>query len=69
MQNDVSRQWALLTPLVPGDMLTAQAQQVESLGLSLDHLLRFDLDPASVSRISIGPWGAQVHSINERLYR
>ncbi len=39
------------------------------LGLSLDHLLRFDLDPASVSRISIGPWGAQVHSINERLYR
>jgi alkanesulfonate monooxygenase SsuD/methylene tetrahydromethanopterin reductase-like flavin-dependent oxidoreductase (luciferase family) len=34
MQNDVSRQWALLTPLVPGDMLTAQAQQVEAAGMA-----------------------------------
>ena len=32
MQNDISRQWALLTPFVPGEMLTAQAQQIESLG-------------------------------------
>jgi hypothetical protein len=34
MQNDISRQWALLTPLVPGELLTAQAQQVESLGMA-----------------------------------
>jgi probable F420-dependent oxidoreductase len=34
MQNDISRQWALLTPLVPGDMLTAQAQQVEAAGMA-----------------------------------
>jgi probable F420-dependent oxidoreductase len=34
MQNDVSRQWALLTPLVPGEMLTAQAQQIEALGMA-----------------------------------
>jgi ribonuclease H / adenosylcobalamin/alpha-ribazole phosphatase len=36
------------------------------LGLSLDHLLRFDVDPASVSRIAIGDWGAKVISLNER---
>ena len=34
MQNDISRQWAFLTPFVPGEMLTAQAQQVESLGMA-----------------------------------
>ena len=39
------------------------------LGLPLDNLLRFDVDPASVSRLSLGAWGARVHSINERLYQ
>ena len=39
------------------------------LGLPLDNLLRFDVDPASVSRIAIGNWGARVMSINERLYQ
>ena len=39
------------------------------MGLHLDHLLRFDVDPASVSRIAIGDWGARVISINERLYQ
>jgi probable phosphoglycerate mutase len=39
------------------------------LGLSLDNLLRFDVDPASVSRIAIGQWGTRVLSINERLYQ
>lgn len=39
------------------------------LGLPLDNLLRFDVDPASVSRIAIGTWGARVISINERLYQ
>lgn len=33
MQNDVSRQWAMLTPFVPGEVLTAQAQQIEAAGL------------------------------------
>ena len=40
-----------------------------TLGLSLDNILRFDIDPASVSRIEIGRWGARVRSINERLYQ
>lgn len=36
-----------------------------ALGLSLDHILKFDVDPASVSRLSVGSWGATVNSINE----
>lgn len=35
------------------------------LGLSLDRLLGFDVDPASVSRLAIGAWGGRVLSINE----
>lgn len=39
------------------------------LGLPFDNLLRFDVDPASVSRLVVGEWGARVSSINERLYQ
>jgi probable phosphoglycerate mutase len=39
------------------------------LGLPLDNLLRFDIDPASVSRLMVGAWGARVISVNERLYQ
>lgn len=35
------------------------------LGVSLDNILKFDIDPASVSRLSVGQWGATIHSINE----
>lgn len=35
------------------------------LGLSLDYLLRFDVAPASVSRIEVGDWGGRVLSLNE----
>ena len=35
------------------------------LGLPLDNLLRFEIAPASVSRIEAGPWGARVISLNE----
>lgn len=35
------------------------------LGLPLDRALSFDIDPASVSRVSVGDWGHQIHSINE----
>jgi alkanesulfonate monooxygenase SsuD/methylene tetrahydromethanopterin reductase-like flavin-dependent oxidoreductase (luciferase family) len=34
MENDISRQWTVLTPFVPGEMLTAQAKQVEAVGLA-----------------------------------
>ena len=39
------------------------------LGLPLDHMLRFDVEPASVSRLALGGWGARIMSINERLYQ
>ena len=35
------------------------------LGLSLDRILRFDVDAASVSRILAGEWGEKVISLNE----
>lgn len=36
------------------------------LGLSLDHILRFDVDPASVTRVVAGEWGERLVSLNER---
>jgi probable phosphoglycerate mutase len=39
------------------------------LGLSLDNILRFDIEPASVSQILLGNWGSRVISVNERLYQ
>ena len=36
-----------------------------ALGLPLDNLLRFDIGPASVSRLVVGDWGAKVLSVNE----
>lgn len=39
------------------------------LGMALDNLLRFDVDPASISTLELGRWGARVRSINERLYQ
>lgn len=35
------------------------------LRLPLDHMLNFDVDPASVSRLAVGGWGGRVLSINE----
>lgn len=35
------------------------------LGLGLDHILRFDIDPGSVSTIAFGPDGARIIRINE----
>lgn len=34
------------------------------LGLGLDHLLRFDIDPGSISTVSVAPWGGRVLSLN-----
>jgi broad specificity phosphatase PhoE len=38
-----------------------------ALDLPLDHLLRFDIGPASVSGIVVGDWGARLLSLNERV--
>jgi broad specificity phosphatase PhoE len=60
----------------PGETVAAvthcdiiRAVIAHALGLPLDNLLRFDVDPASVSRLVLGEWGARVASINERLYQ
>ena len=39
------------------------------LGMPLDNVLRFDVDPASISTLELGRWGARVRSVNERLYQ
>lgn len=39
------------------------------LGLPFDNLLRFEIGPASVSRIELGGWGSRILSVNERLYQ
>lgn len=39
------------------------------LGMPLDNVLRFDVDPASMSTLELGRWGARVRSVNERLYQ
>lgn len=36
------------------------------LGLSLDRILSFDIDPASVTRVAAGAWGERLLSVNER---
>lgn len=35
------------------------------LGLAIEGILRFEISPASISRISIEDWGARVLSVNE----
>ena len=45
------------------DMIRGLVAKV--LGLSLDNLLRFEIEPASVSRLEAGPWGARLLSLNE----
>ena len=38
----------------------------KALGLTLNNLLRFDIAPASVSKLAVGSWGETVISINEQ---
>ena len=45
------------------DMIRAAVAHV--LGLPLDHLLRFEIDPASVTGIVVGDWGAKLLWLNE----
>jgi len=47
------------------DMIRAAVADV--LGLPLDNLLRFEVGPASVTRIVAGDWGAKLLSLNERI--
>ena len=42
-----------------------RAVVAKALGLTLNHIHRFDIGPASVSRLAVGSWGAKVLSLNE----
>ncbi|QZH74241.1 MAG: histidine phosphatase family protein [Erythrobacter sp.] len=44
---------------------TIRAAIAGILGLSLDYVLRFEIAPASVSRVQLGDWGGRVLSLNE----
>ena len=37
------------------------------LGMPLDHLLRIEIAPASVSRLELAPWGARILAVNETM--
>jgi broad specificity phosphatase PhoE len=48
------------------DMIKAAVAHV--LGLALDHVGRLDIEPASVTRVVIGDWGAKIMTMNEGVY-
>lgn len=56
---------AVIALVTHSDMIRAAV--AGAIGLGLDNLLRFDIAPASVSRIVLGDWGARLVSLNERM--
>ena len=60
-----TRPGARIALVTHADMIRALVARV--LGLSLDNLLRFEIDPASVSRIEAGPGGVRVLGLNETI--
>ena len=56
---------AVIALVTHSDMIRAAV--ASAIGLPLDHLLRFDVAPASVSRVVMGDWGARLISLNERI--
>jgi broad specificity phosphatase PhoE len=61
----VAEEGATIVVVTHSDMIKAAV--AHALGLPLDHLLRFDIGPASVSRMVMGDWGARLLSLNERI--
>jgi len=56
---------ATVAMVTHSDMIRAAVAHV--LGLPLDNLLRFEVDPASITRIVAGDWGAKLVTLNERV--
>ena len=61
--SDAGRTIAMVTH---SDMIRAAV--AHALGLPLDNLLRFEVGPASVTRLVIGDWGARLLSLNQKGY-
>ena len=45
-----------------------KAVVVDVLGMDLQAMHAFDVDPASVSRVVMGDWGGRVLSLNEKVH-
>lgn len=56
---------AVIALVTHSDMIRGAV--AETIGLPLDNLLRFDIAPASISRVVMGDWGARLVSLNERI--
>lgn len=63
---------ARMATVHPGQMIAAvshadviKALVASCLDLHLDNVLRFDVGPASVTRLAVGDWGAKLISLNE----
>ncbi len=55
---------AMVAVVSHSDMIRAAVAHV--LGLTLDKLLRFDIDPASITTVVMGDWGAKLVRLNEQ---
>lgn len=55
----------LIAVVTHSDIIRAIVAYV--LGLSLDNMSRFDVDPASITRVVWGDWGARLMSLNEKV--
>lgn len=56
---------ATIALVTHSDMIRAAV--AHAIGLDLGNLLRFDIGPASVSRMVVGEWGSRLVSLNERI--
>ncbi len=56
---------ATIALVTHSDMIRAAVADV--IGLPLSQVVRFAVDPASVSRVAVGDWGGHLHSLNERI--
>lgn len=63
---DVARRSAGLVVAMVSHADVIRAAVAGVLGLALDRILAFDIDPASITRIEAGVWGERLVSLNER---
>lgn len=54
----------LVALVTHSDLIRAAVCDV--IGLGLDNIHRFDIEPASITRMVVGDWGARLVSLNER---
>jgi broad specificity phosphatase PhoE len=60
----VTAEGATIAAVTHCDIVRAAVAHV--LGMSLDKLLRFDIDPASITTVVVGEWGMKLVRLNEK---